>query len=79
MSTHRNSGLITATGLAYGAENGRPEGSGYVYRRRQRTRDAAAVRDVPRSCACCWRYHTGPARWVRAAWNPGCPWHEGQP
>jgi len=36
---------------------------------------AAAIRDIPRSCTCSWRYLAGRGKWVRVRPRIGCPWH----
>lgn len=40
-------------------------------------RQDTAIRDIPRSCQCRWKYLTGPARWVRCGRGNGCIWHRG--
>jgi len=35
----------------------------------------ARIRDVPRSCACYWRWSKAAGIWYRVNWNQCCPWH----
>jgi hypothetical protein len=35
----------------------------------------AAVRDIPASCTCRWRWDAPGRRWARAEPRESCPWH----